>query len=304
MSFVPARRDLAFLRLLLWGESGGGKSFTALLQLSYLVAALLGHPEWVAVDDKGWPTVDPRLEPHIAVIDGEARLREYCGGRPFHFSIEEPLDFQEGTIIPILDNVRRGGFKGLLFDPFSHVWQGPGGILQLQGELGGDFKAWGPAKATYRRILGALLSVEAHVIATARAKVERVIEGKKVVSQGLHPVGEDGAEYEFSLVGRMSAGGDWQTIKSSIPGLETGEVMPRPGLSLAKRLGGWLHPTEGAPGAFGTVREAILKATDLESAGAAKALYLKAAQGSLTAREGDLLRMMLVDLGARLAPKK
>lgn len=300
MSFVPATRDLAFLRLLLWGEAGGGKSYTALLTLSALVASALGHPEWVAVGENGQLTIDQNLEPHIAVIDGEARVREYAGGRPFYFHLEEPLDFKEDTLLPIIDSARRRGFLGVLFDPFSHVWQANGGILELQGELGGSFKDWGPAKASYRRILNRLVGLEAHVIATARAKVERVVEGKTIKSNGLQPIGEETCEYEFSMVGRMSAAGTMALLKSATPTLPAGEVLEKPALSFAKKLTEWLHPS-GTPGAFSAMRAEILSAKSLEDALKVKERFsVELKHNALTLREADVLKTMLIDLGQRL----
>jgi hypothetical protein len=248
--------------------------------------------------------VSPELEGHIAVIDGEARLREYAGGSPFHFCIEEPLDFKEETILPILDEVRRGGFKAVLFDPFSHVWQGQGGTLQMQSELGGTFKDWGPAKAAYRRILNTLLSLDAHVISTARAKVERVVEGKKIVTNGLQPIGEEGVEYEFSLVGRMSAGGVLSVIKSTAPTIVTGEEYERPSRQVAERLMQWLLPDKEA-GPFLKLKDMIRAAHTPEAAILAKEHYLlEAKKKRFTLRESEILRGLLGDLAKRLGLSK
>lgn len=309
MSFVPARRDQAFLRFLLWGESGGGKSYTALLLLSILVSEMLGQPEWVLLPkegEAGQPKVSPELERHIAVIDGEGRLREYAGGQPFWFSVEEPTDFKEDTLLPILDEVRRGGFSGLLFDPFSHVWQGQGGTLAHHSELGGSFKDWGPAKASYRRILSSLLALDAHFIATARAKVEKTIEGKQVVSHGLQPIGEEGVEYEFSLVGKMQQGGDLTVMKSSAPQVGSGEFFEKPGRRFGLKLCQWVgQGVTLEASTYLRLRAAAQSCKSAEAAEDLKALYLLARkEGKLTIREGELVFTMLKDVAKRLGLSK
>lgn len=310
MAFVKARRDQAWLRLLLWGEAGGGKSYTALLLLSLMVAEMLGHPEWVLLPrdgEPGQPKVSPELEGHIAVIDGEARLREYAGGAPFWFCIEEPQDFRADTLLPIIDDVRRSGFKAVLFDPFSHVWQGQGGTLQQHSELGGSFKDWGPAKSAYRSVLNGLLSLDCHVIATARAKVERVIEGKHVVTNGLQAIGEEGVEYEFSLVGRMSAGGVLNMIKSVASTIGTGEVYDKPSRQVATRLIQWLSPGSADDGgsAYTEVKRMVLEASTPEAAILAKQAFLDESKAKrFTLRETGILKGLLSDAAKRLGLSK
>lgn len=307
MPFVKARRDQAYLRQLLWGESGGGKSYTALLTVSYLVAEHLGRPEWVDLSG-ATPKINPLIEEYIAVIDGEARLREYSGGQPFWFNVEEPLLFTEEVILPILEEVRRKGFIGVLFDPFSHVWQGPGGTLARHGELGGAFKDWGPAKKEYRNILNTLLSLDAHVVATARAKVEKTIEGRQVINHGIQPVGEEGVEYEFSLVGKMTQGGSMMIVKSVLPQVAAGEHYERPGVDYLKRLRDWLKPqgtTEEEVSTFVVLRNLCLKAATPEAAQEVKARYLDAhKRGLLTIREKGLIGNLLGDVGQRLGLSK
>ena len=95
------------------------------------------------------------------------------------------------------------GYPVIVIDSFSHVWEGVGGVLEMQEQelerLGGGPsmapKSWIKPKGRHRRLINQMLQVRAHLIVCMRAqdKIEIAKEdGKTVVRPAQSLIGADG----------------------------------------------------------------------------------------------------------------
>ena len=292
MGFVKANRERAFLKAIVQGPPGSGKSWTALELASWLVSGSYRGP-----DNAG----------RVAVIDSEGRAREYAGGTPFWFSLEEPESFGPDKWIAALQEARRLGFGVVILDSLSDEWRGRGGVLeqadQAKGEGVNSFRAWGPLKAAHWRLVEEILAFPGHVLITLRSKLEYSLEevpgqrGKQVVCRGLAPITEDELPYRFPFIFELSTEGEAEAAgpvlrvrKSVAASLPVGSLWPRPGRDLAKKIEEWIGtPGSVVPSVFLSWRAKIAEAStkaDLDVA----AIGLRKAAAELTEREVARLR--------------
>lgn len=182
-TFRPATREAAKLLIGLCGPSGSGKTLSALR-----LATGLGGP--------------------IAYIDTEqGRALQYAGDYEFlHGTLPPPFSpdrYREAVdaAVAIKPNV-------VILDSASHVWEGPGGILEsvdtAKREGGNDFGVWAKPKQAHQKLMNRLMQVPAHVIICFRAKEKRGLvkneRGKtEVVDLGWHPICEGGVVYELTV---------------------------------------------------------------------------------------------------------
>ena len=179
MQFTKAERKKAKLRLGLTGASGSGKTYSA-LQLA-----------------KG-------IGGRIAVIDtenGSASL--YSNDFDFD-TLELDAPFRPERFIQAIEAAENAGYDVVIIDSLTHEWTGRGGCLQINDEFaktamkGNSFMAWSHTTPRHQALLEKISGSKAHIIATMRAKTERVQEGKRVITLGMKPEQRDGVEYEFT----------------------------------------------------------------------------------------------------------
>ena len=95
------------------------------------------------------------------------------------------------------------GYPVIVIDSFSHVWEGVGGVLEMQEQelerLGGSAtmapKSWIKPKGRHRRLVNQMLQVRAHLIVCMRAqdKIEIAkVDGKTVIRPAQSLIGADG----------------------------------------------------------------------------------------------------------------
>lgn len=130
----------------------------------------------------------------FAVIDTEAgRAMHYRNRFEFAHCDFTPFDdagnlagYSPERYIEVIDAAEKAGYPVIVVDSFSHVWEGIGGVLEMQAKAvermsGGDdakrervnMIAWADVKPRYRRLLHRIIQCRAHVILCVRAK-ERV----------------------------------------------------------------------------------------------------------------------------------
>jgi hypothetical protein len=145
----------------------------------------------------------------------------------------------------------------LVIDSLSHAWMGKGGVLEMvdqsarrqsRGGSPSSFSGWREVTPEHNKLVDALVHAQLHVIVTMRVKTEYVIEkddkGKSVPRKvGLAPVQRDGLEYEFDIVGDLSAEHELLIAKSRCPALADA-IIARPGAQLARSLRDWLDGAE------------------------------------------------------------
>lgn len=167
-TFRPAIRQDVSLIIGVSGQSGSGKTFSALRLASGIAD---GKP--------------------FAVIDTEnGRARHYAD--QFNFDVcDISAPFRPDLYADAITAADKAGYPVIVVDSVSHCWSGEGGCLDWQEEeldrmAGQDFKkreackmsAWVVPKNSHKRMVQKMLQVKAHLILCLRAapKVEMVRE--------------------------------------------------------------------------------------------------------------------------------
>jgi hypothetical protein len=223
MEFRKATKAAAKARVALTGPSGSGKSYSSLA-----IATSLGKP--------------------IALIDTErGSASKYAD--IFDFETLELANFDPREYIKAIQLAGRH-FPGgtLIIDSLSHAWMGAGGALEqvdrIAKKSGNKFTAWGDVTPLHNALIDAIISAPMHVIATMRSKTEFVLEdvnGKKNVPRkvGTTPIQRDGMEFEFDIVGDLTAEHDLTISKTRCRALDN-KTFREPGAELAGIIRAWL----------------------------------------------------------------
>lgn len=235
--FAPAVRQGVNLRALLIGQSGSGKTYSALAVASHLAE---------------------RIGTKVAVVDTEDRSAEkyahekcacaQCRGQGISFVFDvlclkrcSPDDYMNA-----MRAAHANGYGVIVLDSISHEWEGPGGCLEIvdanQRQSKNKHAAWGPVTEKHNQFLAAIRNFPGHVVATVRAKEKHQKEGGKIVSLGVLPVQRDGIEYEFDLALFLDQSRG-QIVKTRASKLE-GWIGTRPGAELANAMLAWANGGE------------------------------------------------------------
>jgi AAA domain len=203
--FKKGSRQGVSLFIAIAGPSGSGKTLSALK----VARGLAG----------GHPGMDPheleKIDATIAAIDTEAgRILHYAPGKgelpgPNTFAIAHGDlhgPFSGEAYLEAINRAEQAGFKVIVIDSFSHIWEGEGGAKAYHKELvqnavekarkrhkqfnrqypfnadkaadAAKVTAWDEAKAGYKRVLARIGQLRAHVIVCLRAeeKLQIIIE--------------------------------------------------------------------------------------------------------------------------------
>ena len=213
-----ATRQKAKIRLGLSAVSGGGKTYSALL----IAYGLCG--DW----DK------------IAVIDTEnnsADLYEHLG----NYNVL-PLNapYAPENYIKAVKECEDAGMQVIIIDSITHEWDGKGGCLQIQEQLGGRYQDWAKVTPRHQAFIDAILQSKCHVITTVRRKQDYEMgineKGKAApIKVGLKEVTREGFEYELTAnleidtrhnaTASKDRTGLFEGQPSFIPSIETGKMI-------------------------------------------------------------------------------
>ena len=182
MKLQKAQRQQVKLRIGLTGPSGFGKTYSALL-LAYGMT-------------NDWKK--------IALIDTEnssASLYSHLGDFNV-LSLEEP--FSPERYIKAIKVCEESDMEIMIIDSISSEWQGKGGILEIQEQLGGRFQDWAKVTPRHNSFIDAIIQSKCHVIITTRSKVDYSLDkdsnGKtKVMKLGTKSITREGLEYELTV---------------------------------------------------------------------------------------------------------
>lgn len=184
MSFQlrKAERKKVKLKLGVSGPSGSGKTYSSLL-LAYGMAG-------------SWEK--------ITLIDTENGSGElYSSLGPYNvISFEPPYSPQR--YIEAIDAALQGGAEVIVIDSTSHEWDGKGGCLDIQTQLGGRYQDWARVTPMHNAFVDKILHSPVHVIVTTRKKQDYEMtkdsSGKaKVQKMGMKEIQRDGFEYELTI---------------------------------------------------------------------------------------------------------
>ncbi len=181
-----AERRKAKLRIGVTAPSGAGKTFSSLL-----MAAGLTKDNW----DK------------IAVIDTENGSGDlYADSKemgPYNvITLESP--FTPERYIEAIKACEVAGMQVIIIDSATHEWDGKGGCLEIQEQLGGRYQDWAKVTPRHRKFIEAILQSPCDIITTTRRKQDydmtKGSDGRvRVEKVGLKEVQREGFEYELTL---------------------------------------------------------------------------------------------------------
>lgn len=181
--FKQAKRAKVWLKILLQGASGSGKSYGAL-----------------RIADGIAKECDSR----VAYIGTEGSRNQYYANE-FDYDLldlEEP--FTSEKYIEALDAAVEAGYKVIIIDSLSHEWKW---LNEVHDKMpGNSFTNWGKLKPRHAAMMDKILNSPIHVIATARGKDEYVLEDKngkqvpKKVGMGAQQDKDISYEYTVSLM--------------------------------------------------------------------------------------------------------
>ena len=180
-----AQRAKAWIKIVIDGVSGSGKTYSALQ-----IARGLGE--------------NPIL---IDTENGSGEL--YSQLYPYDYIRLEP-PFTPAKYVGAIEAAVKNGNDVIILDSGSHCWKY---ILQYKDSLDSanpkaSFTNWAKAKALFDEMKTALLSCPAHVIVTLRAGSEYAESfdakgNKKFDKVGTKPISEPDLEYEFTVAYRI-----------------------------------------------------------------------------------------------------
>lgn len=180
MAFQKAKREQLWLKILMAGSSGSGKSYSA-LRVAKGIAQKSGGK--------------------VAAIDTEnGRIRYYANEFDFDdLQLETP--YTPEKYIEAIEDAIDGEYTVLIIDSISHEWEF---CLDVHSKMpGNSYTNWSKVTPRHDKFMEKILQAPIHVIATARGKDEYVLEeknGKQVPKKvGLGYKQRDGVEYNYTV---------------------------------------------------------------------------------------------------------
>lgn len=182
MELKKASRKKVKLRLGMSGASGFGKTYSALL-LAYGMT-------------NDWSK--------IAVIDTENGSAELYSNLGEYNVLKLQSPFSPERYIEAIKTCENANVEVIIIDSITHEWDGKGGCLDINNELGGRFTDWAKVTPRHNAFVQALLQSKCHIITTVRRKQEYDMvkneRGKiEPVKIGTKEVTKEGFEYELTI---------------------------------------------------------------------------------------------------------
>jgi hypothetical protein len=180
MGFKKAKREQVWLKVLLTGPSGSGKSYSAL---------------------KVAKGIAEKCESDIAYIGTEGS-RDLYYSNEFDYDllqIEEP--YTPEKYVEAIDEAVKAGYKVLIIDSITHEWLE---LNRIHDKMpGNSFQNWGKLKPRHSAFTEKVLLSPIHIISTARGKDQWILEevnGKKVPRKvGLGGQTDKDASYDYTV---------------------------------------------------------------------------------------------------------
>ena len=180
MAFVKAKKEQIWVKMLLAGPSGGGKTFSALRVATGLAKA---------------------ADSRIAAIDTEnGRIRYYANDFDFD-DMQMDAPYSPEKYMAAIDEAVNAGYRVLIIDSLSPEWSF---CLDLVNNMPGtnSYTKWKTVTPRHDAFKEKILQSPIHIIATVRGKDEYVLEetnGKKVPKKvGLGYSQRDGLEFDYT----------------------------------------------------------------------------------------------------------
>lgn len=185
MAFVKAKRENIWVKALLAGPSGSGKSYTALR-----VATGMAR----------------KANSRVAAIDTEnGRIRYYANEFDFDdMTLDEP--YSPEKYIEAIDEAVDAGYKVLIIDGISNEWAYCNEIHDKMP--GNSYTNWAKITPRHNAFMEKILQSPVHIIATVRGKDTYILEdknGKQVPKKaGVGYAARTDTEYNYSVTFNLS----------------------------------------------------------------------------------------------------
>lgn len=193
----PAVREKTPILVGLVGPSSAGKTYSALRLATGIQRVTGGETYYV--------DTEARRALHYA---DKFQFRHVPFGQPF-----SPLDYLAAIEHCLKKAAASSKQPTIVIDSMSHEHEGPGGVLemheqQLDKMAGDDYRkraaltmlAWAKPKQQRRRLINAILQMEANFVFCFRAKQKLKLEkGKEPEHLGYQPISGDEFIYEMTL---------------------------------------------------------------------------------------------------------
>jgi len=181
MKLVKAQKKKVKLKLGMSGASGFGKTYGALK----LAKGICG--DWSK----------------IALIDTENGSGSLYSDLGDYNTIDLKAPYSPERYIEAIKTCEDAGIEVIICDSITHEWDGEGGCLEINEQLGGRFTDWAKTMPRHKKFINAILQTNCHFITTVRRKqdYEIVKEGNrtKVQKVGTKEVTKEGFEYELTV---------------------------------------------------------------------------------------------------------
>lgn len=181
MNLRKATRQKAKIRLGLSAVSGGGKTYSAILIAKGLTGDLS----------------------KVAVIDTENNSADLYAHLGDYNVLPLSAPYSPERYVEAIKACEKAGMECIIIDSITHEWDGKGGCLQIQEQLGGKYQDWAKVTPRHQAFIDAILQSPCHMITTVRRKQDYEMakdsNGKvKVEKAGLKEVTREGFEYELT----------------------------------------------------------------------------------------------------------
>lgn len=178
--FKKATREQVWLKVLLSGASGSGKSYSALRLASGIAK---------------------KCNSDIAYIGTEGSRDKYYSNEFAYdlMQLEDP--YTTDKYIEAIEMAVDTGYKVLIIDSLSHEWKW---LNDTHDKMpGNSFTNWGKLKPKHRQFMEKILNSPIHIISTARGKDEWTLEdrnGKQVPKKvGMGQQQDKDISYEYTV---------------------------------------------------------------------------------------------------------
>jgi len=216
-----ATRQKAKIRLGLSAVSGGGKTYSALL-IAFGIT-------------NDWNKV--------AVIDTENNSADLYAHLGEYSVLPLVAPYTPENYIKSIKTCEDAGMEVIIIDSITHEWDGKGGCLQIQEQLGGKYQDWAKVTPRHQSFIDSILQSKCHIITTVRRKqdyeMSKDSNGKvKVEKAGLKEVTREGFEYELTANLEMDTRHN-ATASKDRTGLFMGKPAFIPSIETGKMIAEW-----------------------------------------------------------------
>lgn len=221
----PVRRHSAKVVIMLAGQTGEGKTYSA-LQLALGLANM--NPE------------------KIGLLDTENRRGSFYADifpKPFQI-LDFPPPFSPARYVDAMTELAATGIEVMVIDSGSHEHEGQGGLEEIAANPNKKIADWLTAKREHRKFMNTMLQLPCHVILCLRAREKMDFKNpQKPVSLGILPICEKNVAFEATVSFLMrNKGKERDVIK--LPEVlkpifdKEGYLTAEQGLQLRKWIGG------------------------------------------------------------------